>query len=187
MTLDKPITIYPHPYSDQQGNTITPTPIILTELDATYHINIKQKTVYATIPNIPHSIILANPSNFDVVSMITPLALENTLREKLGENPQAFLQNLFPRTLESDPNGPGTILAGMLSALGIRSAPNCACKRRAIQMNTEGPDWCEQNMDTILSWLKEESEKRKLPFIESIAKLIVQRAISKSRRLLSKK
>jgi hypothetical protein len=53
-------------------------------------------------------------------------------------------------------------------------------------MNEKGPDWCDQNMDTILSWLKEESGKRGLPYVEMVAKAMVQRAINKSRRLLQK-
>jgi len=53
-------------------------------------------------------------------------------------------------------------------------------------MNTNGPEWCEENMGTILNWLQEESTKRKLPFIRSVAKLMVQRAINRSRRLLAK-
>ena len=118
--------------------------------------------------------------------MMRPDTLDNTLREKMGTNIQEFLQNLFPRTLESDPNGPGTILSGMISALGISAGPNCSCKQHAIKMNVEGPEWCEQNIDTIIEWLREESEKRNLPFVETIARLIVQRAIKKSKRLLSK-
>ena len=54
-------------------------------------------------------------------------------------------------------------------------------------MNDKGPDWCEQNMTTILGWLKEESNKRNLPFIESVAKLIVLRAIRLSRKIKTKK
>ena len=54
-------------------------------------------------------------------------------------------------------------------------------------MNTEGPDWCENNMDTILAWLEEESSKRKLPFVRTVAKMMVNRSISKSRRMLAKK
>ena len=72
----------------------------------------------------------------------------------------------------------------MISSMGIKSTPNCACRRHAIEMNEKGPDWCEANIDTILSWLKIESENRKLPFIEGIARMIINRAISKSRRLL---
>lgn len=186
MKLNEPITLIPPSYSDPQGNVITPNPIVLTELDPTYHINPKQKIVYVTIPNIPSSISLATPNDFDEISMLTPLALENTLKQKMGDNILEFLQNLFPKTLETCPNGPGTILSGMISALGIKANPNCSCKRHAIQMNTEGPDWCEKNIDTIIGWLREESVKRNLLFIESIARLMVQRAINKSRRLLQK-
>ena len=53
--------------------------------------------------------------------------------------------------------------------------------------NDKGPDWCEENMDTILSWLKEESTKRKLPYVEFVAKSMVQRAIYKSRKLKAAK
>ena len=53
-------------------------------------------------------------------------------------------------------------------------------------MNEKGPDWCEQNLDQILGWLKEESTKRGMPFIETIAKIMVMKAIKKSRRLLEK-
>jgi aminoglycoside N3'-acetyltransferase len=74
----------------------------------------------------------------------------------------------------------------MLGSLGIRSAPTCSCKRRALEMNFRGPDWCEQNIDNIVGWLEEEAKKRRLPFIKTVAKLMVQRAISKSRRLLAK-
>jgi hypothetical protein len=53
-------------------------------------------------------------------------------------------------------------------------------------MNIRGPEWCLNNLDTILAWLKEESAKRSLPFVETIAKLMVKKAISKSQRLLKK-
>ena len=108
------------------------------------------------------------------------------LLDYLEPNPQEKLQNLFPKTLESDPDGPGSVLSNMISSLGIRSSPDCSCKKHAILMNEKGCDWCEENIDTIIGWLKEESAKRKLPFIESVAKLIVKRAIGTSRRLKRK-
>jgi hypothetical protein len=74
----------------------------------------------------------------------------------------------------------------MISSLGIKSTSNCSCRRHALEMNEKGPDWCDQNIPTILSWLKEESSKRNLPFIEMVAKAMVQRAINKSRRLMAK-
>ena len=71
----------------------------------------------------------------------------------------------------------------MISALGIKSSSTCSCRRHALEMNEKGPDWCEQNMDQIVGWLKEESSKRGLPFVETVGKMMVQRAIAKSRKL----
>jgi hypothetical protein len=51
-------------------------------------------------------------------------------------------------------------------------------------MNRNGVDWCEQNISTIVGWLKEESAKRKIPFVESLAILVVKRAIRKSKQAL---
>jgi hypothetical protein len=50
-------------------------------------------------------------------------------------------------------------------------------------MNDKGPDWCEENMETILSWLRDEAKKRGLPFIDMVGKAMVQRAINRSRKL----
>lgn len=89
-----------------------------------------------------------------------------------------------PQTLEDFPNGPGTILSKMLSKIGINSTPNCSCRRRAMEMNNRGPDWCAENIDTIVGWLREESEKRKLPFVDFAGKILIQRAIKLSRKAL---
>lgn len=87
-----------------------------------------------------------------------------------------------PATLEDFPNGPGTILSKMLSKIGIHSTPNCSCRRRAMEMNSRGPDWCAENIDMIVGWLREESEKRKLPFVDFAGKILIQRAIKISRK-----
>lgn len=92
-----------------------------------------------------------------------------------------------PQTLEDSPNGPGTLLSKMLSKIGINSTPNCSCRRRALEMNNRGPDWCEQNIDTIVGWLKEEATKRKLPFVDFAGKVLIQRAIKLSRKALAAK
>lgn len=89
-----------------------------------------------------------------------------------------------PQTLEDFPNGPGTILSKMLAKIGIKSTPNCSCRRRAMEMNTRGPDWCAENIDMITGWLREESEKRKLPFVDFAGRLLIQRAIKLSRKAM---
>jgi hypothetical protein len=183
MNLTEPITIQPPPFTDHNNKLINPKPISFTFLDVSYIDNPRSKTVFAQIQQIPGRILLISPQEYDSVGDYTQLQIENIFKEKLGNDIATKLRSLFPKTLEENPNGPGTILAGMFSSLGIKSSPTCSCRRHAIEMNDKGADWCEQNIDTILSWLKEESNKRKIPFIESIASLVVKRAIRQSRKL----
>jgi hypothetical protein len=111
---------------------------------------------------------------FNVVAPITPYPYPNP---HIAPQPP-------PPTLEDFPNGPGTILSKMLSKIGINSTPNCSCRRRAMEMNNRGPEWCSENIDTIVGWLREESEKRKLPFVDFAGKLLIQRAIKVSKKNL---
>jgi len=187
MKLDKSITLQAYPSKDKDGKIITPQPIVLNELDISYIYRPKSKMVYAQILNVPGFISLVENKDIDYIRQLNIANLEDLLKMFLGDDPQAALQSKFPRTLESDPDGPGSILSNMFSFLGIQSTPNCSCKRHAIEMNTNGADWCEQNMDTIIGWLREESKKRNLPFIESVAKMIVNRAIKVSRKLKKNK
>jgi hypothetical protein len=187
MILNNPITINPPPYTDHSGKLINPPPLELSVLDVTYSDNPINKIVNASVRNIPGHITLLKDESYTAAGDYTQSFIENRLREVLGSDPAKTLRSQFPKTLEEDPDGPGTILSGMISSIGIKSTPNCSCRRHAIEMNTKGPDWCEANIDIILGWLKEESTKRNLPFVEMVAKLMVQRAIKTSRRILKKK
>lgn len=60
--------------------------------------------------------------------------------------------------------GVGTALKSLLSKIGIVATPNCSCNYRAAEMDRLGLKWCQENRETILGWLKEEADKRKLPF-----------------------
>lgn len=84
-------------------------------------------------------------------------------------------------------SGPGTELKAILRDwLGIVASPNCSCNARARQMDEWGPDLCEQNMQTIVTWLEEQAAARKLPFVrfagEQAVKLAIRRARKKARR-----
>jgi hypothetical protein len=74
--------------------------------------------------------------------------------------------------------GPGTELKKMLAKIGITATPTCSCNARAQTMDTNGIQWCKDNTDTIVSWLREEATKRGLPFVDFAGKIIVKRAIS---------
>jgi hypothetical protein len=78
--------------------------------------------------------------------------------------------------------GPGTELKRLLRKLCIQSTPGCLCDQRALIMDEEGPDWCKDNLQTIVSWMKEEAEIRGLPFSRIAARLLVLRAIQVARK-----
>lgn len=81
---------------------------------------------------------------------------------------------LPPTSLDA---GPGTELKALLSKVGITSTPTCSCNARAMEMNRQGTQWCKDNEELILGWLKEEAEKRGLPFVKFGAKMLLRRAI----------
>jgi hypothetical protein len=82
-------------------------------------------------------------------------------------------------------SGPGTELKKLLKLVGITATPNCSCNAKARIMDTNGTDWCEQNIEVIVGWLREEAKKRKLPFIDYAGRLIVRRAIRNARKAAS--
>jgi hypothetical protein len=81
--------------------------------------------------------------------------------------------------------GPGSELKKLLSRAGITATPNCSCNTRAAVMDRQGCDWCEQNIDTVVGWLREEATKRGLPFLDVAGRLLVKRAIRNARRAAS--
>ena len=82
-----------------------------------------------------------------------------------------------------DPNGgPGTELHKLLKKLGLAPVEGCKCKGRARKMDEWGPDICEDRINEIVGWMKEEAVKRKKWFVRWPAKTIVHLAIHKARK-----
>ena len=79
------------------------------------------------------------------------------------------------------PPGAGTHLKRLLASFGIKPSPNCKCASKAQAMDYKGIDWCEENIETIVEWLKEEADSRGFPFIRSVGRLLVRRAIRNAR------
>jgi hypothetical protein len=185
ITFDPAIVITPPPHSDQSGKVTQPADITISELKVTYMDTPHNKVVQARVEGLPGIITLISGETYDQIGDWTQVQMEDGLRTLLGENPAAYLRAMFPRTMEEDPNGPGTVLSKMIKTLGIVMSDSCSCRRHAIEMNTRGSDWCEQNMDTVVGWLREEANRRGLPFVDMIGKLMVGRAVKKSRKLLA--
>lgn len=79
--------------------------------------------------------------------------------------------------------GPGTELKKLLKTIGITSTPTCSCNQRAKIMNEKGVEWCKDNIDTIVDWLRQESEKRNIPFFAFGAKKLVKFAIGRAEKV----
>jgi hypothetical protein len=78
--------------------------------------------------------------------------------------------------------GVGAELKRLLAKAGIKASPTCQCNSHAIQMNLWGPDECERQIDKIVGWLREESERRGMPFVKAAGVLLVKLAIRNTRR-----
>ena len=100
--------------------------------------------------------------------------------------PKPFAQQ--PKFLPQPPGaidigeGPGTELKKLLKLIGITSSPTCGCNAKAKKMNENGIKWCKDNIDTIVDWLREESEKRNIPFFVYGAKKLVKFAIGRAEK-----
>jgi hypothetical protein len=77
---------------------------------------------------------------------------------------------------------PGTELSKLLRRFGITATPDCSCNTRAAEMDRQGVEWCEANIDTIVGWLREQATARGLPFLDVAGRLLVRRAISNARK-----
>jgi hypothetical protein len=88
----------------------------------------------------------------------------------------------LPEPVAPPTHGPGTELKKLLAKVGITASPDCACNARAAEMDRQGVEWCESNLDTIVDWLREQAEARGLPFLDLAGRLLVRRAISNARR-----
>lgn len=85
-----------------------------------------------------------------------------------------------PPPVPAPPRGAGTAMKGMLKRIGITSSPTCKCNARAREMDAKGLQWCRDNIDLISSWLKEEADKRKLPYVEIAGKTLIRLAIRRA-------
>lgn len=77
---------------------------------------------------------------------------------------------------------PGAELKKLLARFGIKPTPNCKCASKASMMDFKGVDWCEENVELITEWLKEEATSRGMPFLAMPARMLIRRAIANARK-----
>lgn len=83
------------------------------------------------------------------------------------------------------PRGVGCHLKRLLARTLLLGQGTCGydeCDAHAATMDRNGPDWCAENIDTIVGWMRVEAKKRRLPFSVRGAQLLVRVAIRDARR-----
>ena len=117
---------------------------------------------YAAAVDVPDSLAVGRPVNSDGYAIVEFLA---------------YASAKLDRCLA------GSSLKALLAQFGLVPQGDCACGEHAAEMDRNGCDWSEQNISTIVSWLREEATKRGLPFVDLAGTVLVRRAISNARRL----
>ena len=49
-------------------------------------------------------------------------------------------------------------------------------------MDRQGCEWVAANVDTVVGWLREEAQRRGLPFIDAAGKMLVREALRRARK-----
>lgn len=81
----------------------------------------------------------------------------------------------------SKPHGIGSHLKVMLRRVGIKSLEACDCSRHAREINKWTAQEAESRIDAIIGILRGEAQSRGIAFSDSLARLIVRRAIANHR------
>lgn len=94
-----------------------------------------------------------------------------------------FLGISTKRLVEHAPDdGVGFELARLISWFYVDTDPCLICKYRMQKMNVWGPDVCEEKIETILVWLKQAANKRRIPYVDFAVRLLLKKAIANARR-----
>ena len=95
------------------------------------------------------------------------------------------MKELEERAKKAAKGGVGTELKKMLKMIGITASPTCGCNAKSRRMDELGIQWCKDNVETVVLWLKEEANKRKLPFAKFVGRKLVHMAIKRAEKKLN--
>ena len=77
-------------------------------------------------------------------------------------------------------SGPGTHLHTLLLQKGFQPRKSCKCQRYRRWMDRKGPQWCEQNIDTISQLVLRSTLWRHIPGARTLLKSLIRKAIEMS-------
>ncbi len=126
--------------------------------------------------------------------MLDGSSMPEVMRQQYIAEWENRLFHPLPGSVVLDQGGVGTELAGLLSWLpeadkqDVDNGICSTCNGRVSQMNRLGPAWCEDNIDEIVSWLKDSHGRWSvwkqivIPFVPSVVREIVHTAIRRARK-----
>lgn len=92
-----------------------------------------------------------------------------------SNNPKHFA---LQKILTVELSGPGTELKKLISWFPVPKKTGCrSCRSLEIKMNNWGPEKCEQKIGYITRKLHVAAMRRNIPFSESLAKVLIRKAI----------
>ena len=96
------------------------------------------------------------------------------------------IQPIVEKNIVFGVKGVGTIIHERLAKLGIHDVSGCSCTSHRSTLNAWGPRVCRENINTIVSWMAAEANKRSLPFSRVMARTFVEWCIRKAEKLSEK-
>lgn len=87
-------------------------------------------------------------------------------------------------TVNTPAGKPGTELKRLLAGWPFRitASSDCSCNAMANTMDAIGPEGCDARLDEIVAHLRTQAERRGLPFLDAVGRMLVRRAIANARR-----
>jgi hypothetical protein len=140
-------------------------------------------TVAAVRSSARADALLAAGRVFTDEAGVEMLAVRLADHPELFTAPPAVSQPDYPIVAAPTTGGPGTELKALLKTwLRIEATEDCGCNSKAKEMDARGGDWCENNIDTIVGWLRDQATARGLPFIDAAGRMLVRLAIRNARK-----
>lgn len=106
------------------------------------------------------------------------------------DRPQTVVKSVA--SLSVKPRGlPGTELKKLISWFGFKGDNGCGCSEHAAKMDHLGPQWCKDNIDTIVGWMVESAKKKSVlgfavsaipGMVGMTAEALVRKAIANAER-----
>jgi hypothetical protein len=77
----------------------------------------------------------------------------------------------------TQPQGPGSVLAGLFQSLGFKQEGGCGCAALQAKMNAWGVEGCREHHDEILDFLETKAKAQGIPFARLVAKVALGTAL----------